>query len=698
MRSSTSRCRSLPLAAALLLLVPAAASAAPAPRLVADGPGVRIVDGAGHTVLRGVAGDRTRGGVRYAALSYTVGPEPELRYPELADQSGLNPDDATPTHRYVATRLVGSTRGAGGVRLRFATDDPAGRRILVRGGPGPAGTLALRVTVTRPGEVRAVAAAFRSDRREAFHGLGGRRESTDLRGRAVQNWVLDYRYPDATTGYYAPLPSLVSGRGYGVLLDSDRIARWRLGSDDPAAWRVSVAGAALRLAVAPGPARRAMGALSAITGRHRVAPAWSMGPMLSRTVGVLGDREPGAYRAKVQADVDRLVSSRLPVSSYAFEGWASLPRDFVVAQIARLRARGIRAVLYLRSFVADDTAGTELPGSAADALARRIVARHADGSPYLIPSPFPGGQAAVIDFTNPAARSWWRARVRGLLDTGAEGFMNDFGEQVLPDMRFADGSTGVTMHNRSAVLQATVTRQAVDAWERAHPGRHVFFFQRAGYRGSAAQESAQFPGDETVDWSAATGLASVVPDMLNRAVGGAAALSIDIGGYAQFTPDTPILPPTGAELFTRWSQLAALTPFFRVHNSGLDGVRMPWDFDAATQRRWTAAARLHARATPLLRRLWRAFVRTGVPMTRPLWLVDPRGARGPRGDDEWLLGDDLLVAPVVAEGARTRPVRLPPGCWRHHGTGPRLAGARTVTVAAPLDELPWFARCGHPLR
>src|SRR5665648_834067 len=87
-------------------------------------------------------------------------------------------------------------------------------------------------------------------------------------------------------------------------------------------------------------------------------------------------------------------------------------------------------------------------------------------------------------------------------------------------MRFADGSTGVAMHNRYPVLQAQVTRRAVDAWERRHRGKQVYFFQRAGYSGrpgSPGFESAQFPGDETVDWQRGTGLPSVAPDMLNRA-------------------------------------------------------------------------------------------------------------------------------------------------------------------------------------
>jgi alpha-glucosidase (family GH31 glycosyl hydrolase) len=266
--------------------------------------------------------------------------------------------------------------------------------------------------------------------------------------------------------------------------------------------------------------------------------------------------------------------------------------------------------------------------------------------------------------------------------------MQDFGEQVFDDMHFHDGSTGAQMHNAFPLLYHRATAQVVAAYRREHPQRRIWWFTRAGYSGSARYEPANFPGDETTDWTRSAGLASQTTDMLNRAIGGAYGFTTDIGGYFDVGPYTA----TTKELFIRWAEWAALSPFFRVHGSVLAGTHTPWSYDAATLRIYQAMARLHRRARPLILRLWRAAQRTGIPPTRPLWLQFPGDVRAAAQDQEWMLGPDVLVAPVVTEGATARDVYFPAGCWR--GVKLRVRGPATRTVAAPLGTLPYFTRCG----
>jgi alpha-glucosidase (family GH31 glycosyl hydrolase) len=280
------------------------------------------------------------------------------------------------------------------------------------------------------------------------------------------------------------------------------------------------------------------------------------------------------------------------------------------------------------------------------------------------------------------------------VELGSDGFMQDFGEQVQEGMRFHDGSTGVTMHNRYPVLFHRASRRILDGFARRTGRREpVWFFTRAGYSGrpgSAAYEMGNFPGDMTTDWVAGSGLRSQGPDMLNRAVGGAFGYTTDIGGYADFLSGA-----TTEELFNRWSEWAALTPYFRVHNSATQGTRTPWSFGPDTLARWKRLAALHRRAVPYIRRLWRSGRRTGMPPTRPLWLAAPEAPGARSESQQWLLGRDVLVAPVVREGARSRSVSFPRGCWRRQGgDGRRFRGPRRAVVRAPLGVLPYFFRCG----
>lgn len=207
--------------------------------------------------------------------------------------------------------------------------------------------------------------------------------------------------------------------------------------------------------------------------------------MLSRTyLTGLNPESAESYRAKMEDDLAQIQARDLGVESYAFEGWAGQPRDFVNDLISGLIDDGLHAVLYIHSFVSNDLPSFTPEGRFDEAIANGYEATDEDGDPYLFPGPFnASADAAVIDFTNPDACNCWKAQVTEMLELGADGFMQDFGEQVEPHMLFFGGSTGATMHNRTSVLQHQATREAVDQFVAENPEREIFFFTRAGYGG-----------------------------------------------------------------------------------------------------------------------------------------------------------------------------------------------------------------------
>lgn len=648
----------------------------------------------------------------YAPLSFLVGSE-TVRQHEGGVWGGNLLSGERSGVAYSARRVLSVRRLGGGVRLVVSTSDPTGRRLVVD--VAPLGPAAIRVTAS-PNPARGVAQvgdSFASGGDEGFFGFGGRHNAIDQRGHVFSSFVQEENldgplgtppagplslFPNGPAAAYYPQAEFISSRPYGFLLDQSQLARFKLDSDRPDAWNVTVSAPALAYVVAPGRGPRAIRTLTELTGRQPVPPRWALGPMLDRLVKNVGETDAD-YERNVRADLVNIRRYRLPLTAYRLEGWRlpgagndglSLPSHMSPATqaraIAELRRRGIHPLVYLRPWMSPDSAPVR----------RGLVARTATGRPYYTTGTA-GQPFALLDFTSPAAVRFWQGEVRKALDLGADGFMQDFGEEVLFDMRFADGETGVTMHNRYLTLFARATRQELARYERRHPRRRLFFYTRAGYSGrpgSAAYEGGNFPGDETTDWSRSSGIGSLTTDMLSRAVGGAYGYGTDIGGYFDYTS-----PPTTKELFLRWAEWAVLSPVFRLHGSGRTGTHTPWSYDAQTLRAYEALSRLHLKAVPLIMRLWRRAARTGMPVTRPLWLQYPGDPRAREQDQEWLLGPDVLVAPVVTEGARSRRVYFPRGCWRSPDGGGRYRGPRHASVRAPLTRLPYFVRCGtQPFR
>jgi alpha-glucosidase (family GH31 glycosyl hydrolase) len=647
----------------------------------------------------------------YAPLSFLVGSESVQQRDGGLWGGNLMAGERSGT-QYSARGVQRAKRTGKGVTMRVSTSDPSGRRLRVR--VAPVGCCAIGVFVSpRPSAgIATIGDSFASRSSEGFFGFGGRHNSLDQHGNTFSSFVEEENldglsgigiggggtslYPNGPAAAYYPQPEFVSSRGYGFLLDQPELARFQLDSQEPSAWNVSASAPRLRYVVAPGSGPTAIRTLTAITGRQPVPPRWALGPMLDRLVKNFGETDAD-YQSNVQSDLDNIARYGLPLEAYRIEGWGfpggndgfvlhSYTNPTEQAQlIATLRSRGIHPLVYLRPWMALDSA----------AVANGWVATHADGSPYMTTGTS-GQPIALLDFTNPAAVRFWQQEVAKAFDLGADGFMQDFGEEILGGMHFHDGETGATMHNRYLVLYAKVTRDAIRTYEHKHPKRHLWFFTRAGYTGrpgSAAYESANFPGDETTDWTHSSGLASSTPDMLNRAIGGAYGFGTDIGGYFDLTT-----PPTTKELFLRWAEWAALSPVFRLHGAGPTGTHTPWSFDDETVQAYIQLSRLHLKAVPLILHLWQRAARTGIPPTRPLWLAYPHDPAARAQDQEWLLGPDVLVAPVIQQGATSRSVYFPTGCWRDPATGQRYRGPRSSEISAPLTVLPRFFRCGtHPL-
>jgi alpha-glucosidase len=222
------------------------------------------------------------------------------------------------------------------------------------------------------------------------------------------------------------------------------------------------------------------------------------------------------------------------------------------------------------------------------------------------------------------------------------------------------------------------------AAEAARPDGDWVIFSRSGWTGEQGVAQIVWIGDQEADWTERDGLPTVVPALLNLGLSGVPFVTHDIGGFSG--------GPRTKELFLRWTELGAFTPVMRTHEGLARVDNWDWDSDAETVAHFRRFARVHAALAPTWARLADEAVSSGMPLLRALGLVFPDDPESRRISDEFLVGDDLLVAPVLLEGATTREVYLPPGVWFDVWTGERYDGGRRLSMPAPIGRPPVFSR------
>jgi alpha-glucosidase (family GH31 glycosyl hydrolase) len=278
----------------------------------------------------------------------------------------------------------------------------------------------------------------------------------------------------------------------------------------------------------------------------------------------------------------------------------------------------------------------------------------------------------------------------------------DFGEYTPLDSVSGDGIDGSRAHNPYATRYHCAAHR--EARERSSG---LVRFQRSGWTGSAACADVVWGGDPTTSWGY-DGLRSAVRQALSMGTSGVSTWGSDIGGF--FAIGRNALSP---ELLTRWVQMGALSPVMRTQANGvaLPSKDRPQVTDPDQLANWRRWSKLHTQLFPYLTAASQEYGRSGLPIVRAHALVDPASAAAGR-DDQYLLGPDLLAAPVLDPELRERQVVLPRGQWvdlwraaspsgpdggLRLGRASLLAGGRTVTVPAPLEEAPVLVRAGAVL-
>ena len=534
---------------------------------------------------------------------------------------------------------------------------------------------------------------LRSD--EQFYGLGEKSGPLNRRGRSYTMWNSDRPcYSISEDPLYKSIPFFMSSYNYGIFLDNTYKTQFDFGEQSNDYYSFDAPdGPFIYYFIHGKDYKQILSRYIDLTGKPILPPKWAFGFAQSR-----GLYTKEAQALEIAAEFRR---RQIPCDIiYQDIGWTQHLQDFEWREgnysnpeqmLTTLREQGFRVILSQDPVISQNN---RRQWAEADSLGF-FVRDVRTGTTYDMPWPW-GGNCGVVDFTLPAVADWWGAYQQKPLDAGAAGFWTDMGEPAWSNEEDLDRlhmQHHIGMHDEvHNIYGLTWDKVVKEQFEQRNPNRRVFQMTRAAYAGLQRYTfgwsgDSGNGGDVTEGWPQ---LRNQVAIGISAGLGGIPFWTTDISGYCGDITDHEAM----AELYTRWMQFGIFNPLSRAHHEGDNAVE-PWQFGERAERHSRSAIELKYRLFPYLYSYAREAHDSGLPLLRGLFMEYPHDEQAQAVDDQFIFGEELLVAPVLRKGERVRRLYLPEGEWYDfHDPRQTYFGGETIAYRAPLSVIPLFVKKG----
>ncbi len=505
---------------------------------------------------------------------------------------------------------------------------------------------------------------------ELVYGLGERFTPFVKNGQTVDIWNQDGG--TSTEQAYKNIPFYLTNKKYGVFIEQTEKVSLEVASEKVSQVQFSVKGESLTYhIIAADTPKEILTQYTAMTGKPPRLPAWSFGLWLSTSFTTNYDEKT------VTHFIEGMAERNIPLHVFHFDcfwmkgfHWCDFTWDERVfphpeEMLARLKKRGLKICVWINPYISQQSK------LFAEGMKNHYFIETNTDDIWQWDKWQPG--QAIVDFTNPAACKWYSYQLEALLDLGVDCFKTDFGERIPLDVHYADGSSPEKMHNYYTYLY---NKTVFSILKKKRGENEAILFAR-----SATVGSQKFP----VHWGGDChgtyeSMAETLRGGLSLGLSGFSFWSHDIGGFENTAP---------ADVYKRWCAFGLLSSHSRLHGS--NSYRVPWAYDEEAVDVLRFFTNWKCRLMPYIYQLAEIAHEEGTPLLRAMFLEFPDDPAVEYLDRQYMLGDKLLVAPIMQADNKVK-YYLPKGKWTHLFTGKIYIGGTWFEETYDFLSLPIFLR------